>query len=96
MLDGLAGVFTGYGAQEKNDATKIWGEAEVREARHVTEDEARWLSARLERSGTLHANEKALLAFLQEKAVYVHPSLRAAIGVEASPTASPRRMSPWD
>ncbi|PVE25654.1 hypothetical protein DC522_04885 [Microvirga sp. KLBC 81] len=79
MLEGLAGVFTGYRAPEaRAKETGVWGKAEVRQAGHITGDEAHWLSARLQRDGMLHENERALLAFLRDKAVLIDPALQVA------------------
>jgi hypothetical protein len=41
----------------------------------VSEEEARWLADRIGRDGRLHANEKALIAFLREESPSIHPVL---------------------
>ena len=81
MVDGLGSVFSGYGGPSPQAAGRSTsrGEAEVNEARRVTEDEARWLAARFSRDHKLHENERALLAFLREKSVSIHPLLRPAL-----------------
>ncbi|MBM1172029.1 hypothetical protein [Microvirga arabica] len=80
MLEGLAGILTGYGAPKApRHETEAWSDAAVQEARQVTADEARWLRDRLQRDGALHANERALLAFLRGKAIHIDPALSAAL-----------------
>ena len=53
-------------------------EARVREAlsrEAIDEQEAIWLSARIMRDGTLHENERALLAFIKQNSPSIHPKL---------------------
>jgi hypothetical protein len=79
MREGLARVFSGYQIEAPSTSSNDTTEEHVAAARHVTEEEARWLSARLQRDGKLHANERALLSFLREKSVKIHPLLQPAL-----------------
>ena len=49
-------------------------EAEV-EREAVQRDEVEWLIARITEDDAIHANERALLAYIKEKAVHIDPSL---------------------
>lgn len=45
----------------------------------ITQAEATWLAARLERDGRLSASELALVAYLNQESTRIHPSLREAV-----------------
>jgi hypothetical protein len=76
-----AGITRVFGAYQLEPASSPGGTTEenIAAAQQVTEDEARWLLARLERDGKLHANEKALLLFLRENSTNLHPVLKPAL-----------------
>ena len=78
IRDGIARVFGAYQLEAPSSAGAAT-EEHIAQAHQVTEDEARWLLARLQRDGTLHANEKALLAFLREHSTHIHPVLKSAL-----------------
>ena len=81
MVGGLSGAFSGYGVPGSHigDDRTNRREAELAQARQVTEDEARWLAARIDRDHQVTDNEKALLAFLKEKSISIHPTLQPAL-----------------
>ena len=78
MGTAIASVF---GAYRLEPASRAAGMTEdmIAEASSVTEDEASWLLARLQKDGKLHANEKVLLLFLREHSVSIHPVLKPAL-----------------
>lgn len=59
--------------RERNDAF----DAASARAEAIDAEEADWIANRIGRDGVLHENEKALLRFLREESVNVHPSLSA-------------------
>jgi hypothetical protein len=81
MVGGLSCAFSGYGApgSHTGDDHTNRRQAELAEARQVTEDEARWLAARIDRDHQVTDNEKALLAFLKEKSISIHPAFQPAL-----------------
>ena len=80
MVEGLGSVFSSYGLpRDSSSADTSSAEAGVSQARQITEQEARWLAARIDRDRVLHENEKALLTFLKEKATSIHPALQPAL-----------------
>ena len=80
MVEGLGRVFSSYSLpRDSSSADTLSAETGVSQARQITEQEARWLAARLDRDRVLHENEKALLTFLKEKATSIHPALQPAL-----------------
>ncbi|MGH6923017.1 MAG: hypothetical protein ACRED5_04530 [Propylenella sp.] len=83
---GLRGVLDAY---RRPGTEAAWAErngrtnAAIASAEVVTAEEAEWLSRRIGRDGTLHANEKALLRFIRDEAPSVHPSLQSLIAKAA-------------
>jgi hypothetical protein len=81
------------------DKAEASDEALEADAEAVTADEARWLAARIGRNGTLDANERALIAFIDANARTVDPTLQALVtrmeaqpapdDLEAPPSAKP-------
>jgi hypothetical protein len=76
--EAITGVFGGYKQDTPADPAGA-AEDRIATASQVTEDEARWLLARLQRDGKLHENEKVLLSFLRENSAHIHPVLRPAL-----------------
>lgn len=75
---GLSAIWNVYQKQSAEERALERLEAQKREiiiAEALTEPEADWLSERIGRDGTLHENEKALLAFLRDESPDLHPSL---------------------
>jgi hypothetical protein len=81
MAQSLARVFGAYRLDEapSDPAEAAAAAGRAAPASEVTEDEARWLLARLYRDGRLHANERALLLFLREHSDHIHPVLKPAL-----------------
>lgn len=75
---GIARVFSAYKLEAPSSSAGTT-EEQMTTASHVTEDEARWLLARLQRDEKLHANEKALLSFLREHSVDINPVLKPVL-----------------
>lgn len=48
----------------------------MKAAEPVSSSEAKWLAARINRDGVLHANEKALLKYIKQEAVHIDPVLQ--------------------
>ncbi|WP_373502047.1 hypothetical protein [Aestuariivirga sp.] len=79
MASGLSDVFRLYsapGAQSAQDRSRHIDEAI---AERVTEDEARWLAARILKNGVVDGPEAALLAFIRAESPEIHPALKAAL-----------------
>lgn len=81
MVGGLSDVFSVYSfpGNRTSQHTSVGVGAKINEARYVTEDEANWLVSRIGRDGKLHENERALLAFLRERSVHIHPLLQPVL-----------------
>lgn len=74
LVDAIGDLVGGEETDEQDRRDEQIADAEM-----VTQEEASWLSERIGRDGTLHDNEKALLAFLKREAPNIHPSLRSLI-----------------
>lgn len=48
---------------------------EARTRGAIDEAEAAWLAARISRDDIMHENERALLAYIKERAPEIHPTL---------------------
>jgi len=83
---GLSGMLNAYRQPSSEDAWAARNarvEANAATAETVTAEEAEWLARRMGRDGALHANEKALLRVIRDKAPTVHPSLKSLIAKAA-------------
>ncbi len=78
MGEVIARVFGAYKLESPSNSDVTIDEHTAM-AHQVTEEEAGWLLARLQRDGKLHANEKALLLFLREHSTQIHPVLKPAL-----------------
>ena len=76
MAHSLGGLFSPREVEVDRSALR---EAEYRAAEPVTAEEAEWLVARLSRDGTLDANERMLLRFIEAESPSIHPSLKALV-----------------
>ncbi len=74
---GIEGVIEAwrYDPQAEAEAALEAQLALCAEAEQITEEEARWLVARIERDGKLHENEKRLLRFLKRESPKLAPQL---------------------
>lgn len=86
LATGLKGVVSAYRQGDQNSA---W-ENRLHERRlgqliseRITEEEAEWLLHRIGRSGEIHENERALLRFLRDEAMEIHPRLQPLIEMAA-------------
>ncbi|PLX36878.1 MAG: hypothetical protein C0606_13850 [Hyphomicrobiales bacterium] len=78
LLNGLKGVFEptlGERVEAAYAARNADFEAQQSESERIDGDEALWVVSRIGRDGTLHENEKALLAFLRAEASHIDPKL---------------------
>ncbi len=80
---GLGAVLSAY--QRVNSLENEYKDANAADAaasaaaEPVDGSEARWLAGRIGRDGTVHENEKALLAFLRAESPDIHPDLEALL-----------------
>ncbi len=87
MADGLKGVLAAYLAPSgieaafalKNEAFS----ANEKAASHITQSEAHWLVARINKDGYIRSNEKMLLSLLKKESQSIHPELQPLLDMVA-------------
>ena len=82
LTDGLQNVakaYRGPTAAARGRERQLARETGVKEAEAVTLGEAAWLEERIGRDGTIHDNEKALLAFIEAECPDIYASLKMLI-----------------
>lgn len=74
-LDAVMGSYHEQSSEERALSRLERQRIEIITNEEITEGEAQWLADRIARDGKLHANEEALLAYLQKESPKVHPIL---------------------
>lgn len=76
LSGGLRGILAGYSKDVAWEERLKAQERDIASSQQITDSEAHWLVERISRSGSLHDNERQLLAFIAGESPDVHPLLR--------------------